>query len=482
MTTRSTTVFLVNPPASEFQRRGPIREIIRNLFFNSPPLGLAYIAAVLEQDGRAVQILDAGVEGLTQAETVRKVVEANPRIVGIAATTNLFSNALGLATRLRAELPSAFIVIGGPHGSSCPDEVMGFDVFDAVVVGEGEMTTRELVTAVLLGSDLNTIRGIVYRNGDEIISNPPRPLIKNLDDLPLPARHLLSLHKYVPQPNDGPYRPKLATVSSRGCPYQCTFCDHGTYGVSYRSMSPERIVDEMEELVHRYGAQDIAFVDSLFMVSRERVQRIIDAIRERGIKVHWTCTMRANIASRDIMREMKDAGCWRVRIGIESGSERIRQLIRKEVKQEDIFQAVHAANDLGLHPKGFFMIGHPTETRESIMESVDLALSLPLTDITVQLNTPLPGSAQWKTADQHGHFISPDWTRYSFWEPVYIPSGLTPQELDDLYRLFYRRFYYRPVVAWRHMQMLKSWGDVLRFARAGRVLAGMTLPRRLKDK
>lgn len=476
-----TDVFLVNPPASDSQRRGPAREIIRNLFFNSPPLGLAYIAAVLEREGVSVRLMDAGVEGLTPREVTARVVDERPPIVGIGATSNFFGNALRLAQLVRAALPETFIVVGGPHGSSCAAEVMSHEVFDAVVIGEGELTTRDLVAAVLGGADLSGVLGIAYRDGDQVVHNPPRPLIEDLDELPFPARHLLPLDLYVPQPNDGPYLPKHAMVSSRGCPYRCTFCDHGTYGVSYRSASPERIVDEMEELVSRYGARDIAFVDSLFMVSKERVRRIIDAMRRRRLDVHWTCTVRANIADRSILQEMKDAGCWRVRIGVESGSERIRQVVKKEVETDDIFKAMRAADELGLHPKGFFMIGHPTETRESVLESMELALALPLTDVTVQLNTPLPGSEQWTTAGDFGHYRSQDWSRYSFWEPVYIPKGMTAGELDELYRLFYRRFYFRPVVVLRHLRMLKGWGDVKRFGRAARILASMALPRVRKD-
>ncbi|MFH1532947.1 MAG: radical SAM protein [Pseudomonadota bacterium] len=480
--TSTTDVFLVNPPASDAQRRGPIKEIIRSLFFNSPPLGLAYVAAYLEREGVAVRLLDAGVEGLTLAETAAQVVAARPAILGIGATSNFFGNALELAHRVRAALPSVFTVLGGPHGTSCADEVIAGDGFDAVVVGEGEITTGELVTAVMGGGDLSKVRGLVYRDGDRVVRNPPRPLVKDLDDLPLPARHLLPLDKYVPQPNDGPYLPKHAMISSRGCPYQCTFCDHGTYGITYRSSSPERIALEMEELVDRYGARDIAFVDSLFMVSKERVRRIISAMDRRGVDVHWTCTIRANVADRAILREMKAAGCWRVRIGIESGSERILETIHKEVELADIHAAVRVADELGLHPKAFFIIGHPTETRESVMESIDLACRLPLTDITVQLNTPLPGAAQWETAAEHGTFTSPDWTRYSFWEPVYIPGAMTADELDALYRRFYRRFYYRPVVVRRHLRMIKNWRDLVRLARGLRVLTSMTFTAPGRDR
>ena len=474
----TTEVFLVNPPATLTQQRGPIKEIVRNLFFNSPPLGLAYIAAVLELDGVRVRLMDAGVEGFTPEETAARIIAARPAIVGIGSSSNFFGNALALARMIRAALPSVYLVLGGPHGTSCADEVMEQEGFDAVVIGEGEETTRELVAAVLGGEELRGVRGLVYREGEEVVRTPPRPFIKDLDALPLPARHLLPLHKYIPQPNDSPYLPKQAMISSRGCPYQCTFCDHGTYGVSYRSFSPARIVDEMEELVVRYGARDIAFVDPLFMVSKERVRRIIEEMRRRRVEVHWTCTIRANVADRAILKEMKEAGCWRVRIGIESGSERVLDAIRKEVNLEDVRQSVTVADELGLHPKAFFMIGHPTETRESIQESMDLALSLPLTDITIQLNTPMPGSVQWHTANDHGHFSTPDWNHYTFWEPVYIPHGMTSEELDRLYRTFYRRFYFRPVTIRRHLRMFKSWRDIRRFFRGGRILVDMTIPRR----
>jgi anaerobic magnesium-protoporphyrin IX monomethyl ester cyclase len=473
--TPSTDIFLVNPPASDAQRRGPIKQLIRNLFFNSPPLGIAYVAAYLEREGFAVRLLDAGVEGLTIEETAARIIAEGPAILGVTATSNFYGNALNLARRVRAGLPSVFTVLGGPHGTSCADEVMEQGEFDAVVLGEGEITTSELVAAVVSGADLSTVAGIVYRDGGEVVRTPPRPLIKNLDDLPMPARHLLSLDKYIPQPNDGPFVPKQAMISSRGCPYQCTFCDHGTYGVTYRSFSPERIVAEMEELVVRYGAKDIAFVDSLFMVSKDRVRRIIAEMRRRNLTVHWTCTIRANVADRAVLEEMKAAGCWRVRIGIESGSERILDLIRKEVALKDIDAAVRVADELGLHPKAFFIIGHPGETRETILESIKLACRLPLTDITVQLNTPLPGAAQWETAAEHGTFTSPDWTRYTFWEPIYIPEALTAKELDDLYRLFYRRFYYRPIIVRRHLRMIKDWRDLARVFRGVRVLASMTL-------
>ena len=470
---RKASVVLVNPPPTPEQGKGKLAEILKNLFFNSPPLGLASIAAVLERAGVPVRIIDAGAEGLGFRETLSLLQELQPTMVGIGASSIFFANAVQLATAIRAALPSVVIVVGGPHVSSCSREVMAHDCFDAAVVGEGEMTMLELVEAYGDGELPKGVLGSLYRDGDEVVVNPLRPLMENLDDLPLPARHLLPMGRYIPQPNDGLYLPKHAMISSRGCPYRCIFCDHGTYGVSYRSFSPTRIVDEMEELVHRYGAKDIAFVDSLFMLNRQRVYNVVDEIQRRGVKVHWTCTVRANATTPEILRDMKRAGCWRVRLGAEAGNDDVLRFIRKEVTKDQIRAVAEAADKAGLHPKAFFMIGHPTETEERIRESIDFACSLPLTDITVQINTPLPGAEQWGLMGDHGTQATKDWGHYSFWEPVYLPNGLTKERLEELHKKFYRDFYFRPATVWRHMKMLRGLEDVRRFARAGKILAGM---------
>ncbi len=473
---RKPSVVLVNPPPTPAQDKGKLANIVKNLFFNSPPLGLASIAAVLERGGVPVRIIDAGAIELGFKETVARLKELQPTIIGIGASSIFFANAVQLATAIRTELPETKIVVGGPHVSSCSQEVMTHDCFDAAVVGEGEMTMLDLVEAFGNGELPKGVLGCLYRDRDEVVTNPLRPLLKNLDDLPLPARHLLPLGSYIPQPNDGLYLPKHAMISSRGCPYRCIFCDHGTYGVSYRSFSPERIVDEMEELIHRYGAKDIAFVDSLFMLNRERVYNVVDEIQRRGVKVHWTCTVRANATTPEILQDMKRAGCWRVRLGAEAGNDDVLKFIKKEVTKDQIRAVAKAADDAGLHPKAFFMIGHPTETEERIMESIAFARSLPLTDITVQINTPLPGAEQWDLMGEHGTQATKDWGHYSFWEPVYLPNGLSKERLEALHKKFYRDFYFRPATIWRHAKMLRGLDDVKRFARAGRILAGMFGP------
>lgn len=471
-------VSLINPPITREQRKGPLGPVIKNLYFNSPPLGIAYIAAVLERDGARVQLIDAAVEDLSMEETVARIEAFGPGIVGITSTTNFFCNAVELATALKAKLPGLTTVLGGPHVSSHTDSAMENACFDFACVGEGEMTASELVRSLADGGRIEEVRGLAFRRDGRIVTTAARPLIADLNTLPPPARHLLPLGQYVPQPNDGPYLPKAAMISSRGCPYRCIFCDHGIYGNTYRSFSAMRIVDEMEELVTRYGIRDIAFVDSLFMISAGRVHEIADEILRRKLTVHWTCTIRANITTAEILAKMKRAGCWRVRVGVEAGNAEVLKLIRKEVTKEQVRDVVRLADRAGLHPKGFFMIGHPGETRERIRESIDFARSLRLTDITVQINTPLPGAPQWSMIREYGDLVTRDLRQYSFWEPVFVPRGMTAGELRELHGAFYRAFYFRPIVIWRHLKMIRSFSDIARYVRALSLMINMFVRKR----
>lgn len=466
-------ISLLNPPITRAQRAGPLGPVIKNLYFNSPPLGIAYIAAVLEREGARVQLTDAAVEDLSMEETVERVKAFGPGVVGITSTTNFFCNAVELAQALKESVPGVTTILGGPHVSSHTDSAMENSCFDFACIGEGEITATELVRTLVDGGGFDDVQGIAFRRDGKVVRTAARPLVEDLNILPPPARHLLPLDKYVPQPNDGPHLPKAAMISSRGCPYRCIFCDHGIYGNTYRSFSALRIVDEMEDLVKRYGIRDIAFVDSLFMISAKRVDEITDEIVRRGLQVHWTCTIRANITTPDILDKMKRAGCWRVRVGVEAGNAEVLKLIRKEVTKEQVRNVVQIADRAGLHPKGFFMIGHPGETRDRIRESIDFACSLPLTDITVQINTPLPGAPQWPMIKDYGELVTDDLKQYSFWEPVFVPKGMTSDELQELHAKFYRSFYFRPIVFWRHLKMIRTFSDIRRYWRALSLMINM---------
>ncbi|MDD5614367.1 MAG: radical SAM protein, partial [Candidatus Omnitrophica bacterium] len=245
------------------------------------------------------------------------------------------------------------------------------------------------------------------------------------------------------------------------------------FGGIYRSFSPEYIAGEMKHLVKDFGARDIAFVDSTFTFTRERTLQVVKKVKEANLGVSWTCSVRADILDKSLLKEMKDSGCWRVRIGVESGSSEVLKFIKKGITRSQIRRAAIWAYELDLEPKAFFMLGHLNDTKETIAQTVDFALGLPLKDITVQINTPLKNTPQYELADRFGDWLTNDVSRSSFWEAVFIPKGLSYKELSQYHRKFYLRFYLRPQIWFRHIIKIRSFIDVIKYLRGTVVLAFM---------
>lgn len=458
-------VTLINPPLGE--KRNPV---IEHLFFNSLPLGLAYIAAVLEREGMAVDLIDAPVERLSPSGVVDRICDFAPDAIGITSTTTFFKNAREIAAPIKKRKPEVPIIIGGNHITIHPEELLKHSYFDFAVLGEGEVTMIELLDAISGGREIGRVKGIAYRKNAQLRIAPKRERIKDLDSLPFPARHLLPIHRYSPMPNDEYRLPKTAMITSRGCPYHCIFCDHNVYGNLYTSYTPRRIVLEMKHLVDTYGIKDIAFVDSLFAISREKVEGFLKEMEKERMNVTWTCTIRCDTMHKSLLKRMKEAGCWRVRIGIESGNEEVLRFIKKGVSKEEIRRVVKWADEVNLQPKAFFMLGHCSDTRETIEETIRFARSIPLKDITVQLNTPLKGTEQFTLYKKYGDLVSNNPEDYSFWQPVFLPQGLTYVDLLKAQRRFYRRFYLRPIIWWRHLRHIRRFSDLERYLRALKLL------------
>lgn len=455
-------ILLINPPILS------LNPVISSLFFNSPPLGLLYIAAVLEQNKIDVRVIDAALEGMSTNNIIEEILSYKADVIGITSTTFSFSSAIETAKQIKLRKHDIKIVIGGSHVSAVQENVLSNDCFDFGVIGEGEFTFLELIQNINKGFDfIKNIKGIVYRDSNnKIIKTPPRPLIENLDILPFPARHLIPIHKYKPQPNDKRDTPKISLISSRGCPYNCIFCGKSVFGTSYRSFSPEYIVSEMKSVIKQFGAKDIAFIDSLFTVSTERVEKICREISKNKLKISWTCTIRANIIKdKSILKLMKESGCWRIRIGIESGNENILKLIKKELDLKHLKKVVSWADEIGLQPKGFFMIGHFTENINTIKDSISLAKNLPLKDITIQINTPLPNTEQFQMIEKYGK-LTANVIDCSLFKPIFTPTDLSTEELEYWFKKFYREFYLRPVVFFKHLKTIRNFNDIIKYIKA----------------
>ena len=463
-------VYLINPPIYLTTKENRMNVIKDILFFNSPPLGLSYIAAVLLQNGIDVKILDAPLEHIGIHETIEKIKAYSPDIIGLSILTNSFNMSVSLAKQIKADYRDVPVVVGGPHINADPEGTMNVPEFDYAISGEGEYPMLKLANALSSKSSLSGIKGLMYRQDGKVINGEKCEFISDLDELPFPARQLLKLRKYKPIPNDERKLPKIQMVSSRGCPYGCIFCDKNVFGRKYRSNSPEYVVTEIEEVVKKYKAGDIAFVESNFTANPVRVERICDLLLKKDFKIGWTCSLHASTMTKELLKKMKSAGCWRVRVGIESGSQKVLDFIQKGITLEQVKNVVTWADELGLQPKGFLMVGHLIDTQQTIEDSINFVKTIPLHDLTFQINTPMYNTPQYHMYKDYGRFEVEGKIDFTYWQPTFIPNGMTKEKLLYYHRKGYREFYLRPALIKRHLKQIKSIKDLNRYFRGFKLL------------
>lgn len=413
---------------------------------SAPSLGLLHLAAVVRQAGYNTFVIDATAEGLSHKDFLIRVQRTCPDVVGFSLTTLTVAQAASLAAEIRGMLPATRIVIGGPHPSAVPVETCErYPVFDVAVVGEGEETIVELLEAFAYGKPLDNIRGIVYRRGGEVVANPRRPFLAQLDHLPLPAWDLLDGFpgRYSPPAFKLRKHPAASLVTSRGCPNLCIFCDRSVFGSSCHTCSADYVVKMILELYQRYGVREFCFEDDTFVTFRQRLMEICRRLIALKLDISWSCLGRVNQVTSELLLMMRQAGCWQISFGIESGSQKILDLIHKNTNLEQIRRAVTLCHEAGIVCKGFIIVGHPGETRETLRQTIDFTLEIPLDDISVMMLTPFPGSEIHARAAEFGTF-NPDWSRMNMLNPVFVPHGLTEADLCRAQKELLRRFYLRP--------------------------------------
>ncbi len=455
---------MISPPLAHdelFQRgAGHTASII-------PPIGLAYIAAVLERDGHKVAIIDGIAEDITVDEAVVRAREFD--VVGVGVLSSYFIRSVELIEKLKAAGKTVFA--GGAHATAMPESLLAKGV-DHVVIGEGEMTVSELVGALAAGGSVEDIAGLAFMKEGRMVRTPRRPLIKDLDDLPMPAWHLLPMDKYKNSEARTFRSRSLSLVTSRGCKGNCTFCFKGAFGTEFRSHSPGRIVREMFFLRDQYGANDIAFWDDSFTTDKETVMEVCRLLIEGNFGVPWSCEARIDTVDEEMLRAMKAAGCELVAYGVESGSDRVLRSINKRLDTATTMRTVRLTQAVGLQIRGYFMLGLIGETEEEMRATIRFAIALAPDIATFTLLTPLPGSADHIRAQREGGTFDPLFFTKKILsefnlpdEPVYCPQGITPERLMAIHREAYRRFYYRPAFIWRELRRIRTWQDIKRLWR-----------------
>ena len=364
--------------------------------FRFPPLGVAYVAAALREAGHDVRLLDCTFLGRDQA--LEEALATKSEVVGISCMATLTEDCLWFAEQLRGHCD--LLVAGGPLPTCEPEAFLTH--FDVVVRGEGERTMCELLVAHAAGADLGTMAGVVTRAAASAGSSangegggafaPPRPFAQDLDQIPFPARDLLPNRQYLAF-GKKEYGFSITTVmSTRGCPFACEFCSNVVFGESYRERSPGNVVDEIEAAL-ALGYDRISFADDVFTLRRERLLAICDEIRRRVLRFSWECLGRVDSLDEKTARAMQQAGCFRIFFGIESGNDEILRLMNKQITTRQARDAVEAAHRAGLEVGAFFIVGYPGETDDTVLDTLRLAVSLPLDYLGLTMPYPLPGTA-----------------------------------------------------------------------------------------
>ena len=440
-------VLLVNPPFEQEEESVGKSKSVRHVLNIVPPLGITYIAAVLEKINVDVKMIDCAV-GISYEEVFKMIQEESPDVIGITSTTPAFVNAKKVASFVRSKLPRAKIIIGGAQVSALPHETMETGLFDIGVLGEGELIVERLLKNYENNefNELDKINGIIYVNKNGIHQNENQEFIDDLDSIPLPARHLLP-HPIVYQPTPASCRrvPYAVMITSRGCPARCTFCDRKIFGESYRMRSTANIFSEIEEVVLKYGVREIRFFDDTFTVKKKRVYEICDEFERRKLNVIWTCLTKVVNVDAPMLKRMKEAGCWQVLYGLESGDDRMLKLLRKGNTVEKNRRAIRLAQEAGLEVRGDFIVGTPGETWDSLEKTVQFAIDMKLDYAHFNKFNPLPGSELYRQLVGQGYKF--DFSKSSTLdhsEVLYMNPGMDKDEFTEYLDKANKRFYLRP--------------------------------------
>lgn len=438
-------VLLINPPYSGLEK-------LSKLAPKTIPLGLAYIAAYIKQYKYSVKILDYQVHNVD----LKKEMKQQPKLIGITVTTPTLYSSLKLAKEIKEIDKNQIIVLGGAHPTFSPREVLTENV-DIVIKGEGE----KIFLNLLREPNLQNIKGIVYKKEGNIIENLPETPIYNLDELPFPARELLPMEGYRNQPDFMIRSPAHVMINSRGCPYRCIFCGARLVsGFNYRFNSPKKVLEEIEILINKYNAKQIIFWDDIFTLNRRRTIEICDEIIKRKLNIVWYCSTRVNVVDKELLEKMYKAGCRIISYGIETGSQRLLNVLKKDIIIQQVKDAIKWTNEAKMEPRGTFMIGIPTETKEDSLETIKFSKQLNIHRAKFSLATPYPGTEFYEMVKDRIKFK--DWSLYNAMagfsdnDVIYVPNGRTSNELKKLQKKAMREFYLRPKIIWHLLKGIRN--------------------------
>lgn len=427
------------------------------------PLGTLYVAACLKDAGHKVKFYNGAF--MTQDELIQSLAEFGPEFVGIYSTTFGWNKALSTANDIKAIDPATFIAVGGPFPIAKQRDCLQDDArsIDAVVTGEGEMTVAEMVDHLEVGLPLRGVQGIIFREENKIIENPARPLIEDLDALPLPARELLGeIDDYTPPPATYRRKPVAVMMTARGCNRRCIFCSQtdknrksGKRGIRYRSV--DNVLSEIRTCLVQ-GYREIKFIDDTFAADYDRAMALSKAIKSEGLDFTWFASACVNQVDKPLLTAMKEAGCWAVLFGAESGVQKNLNTLRKGITLDQTRKAVKAAKEVGLRVSTPFLFGIPGETFEDGLKTIEFAIELNPDLANFHALTAFPGTHLFDNLDKYGT-VSEDLSNYTYQGASFTPHTLSREQIHTLRQIAFKRFYSRPSFLMRRLLQLRTLDD-----------------------
>ncbi len=474
MSTDQNRILLIHPLGYQPEAAGRDISRLANIM---PPLGLASIAAYVEREGMQADIIDCFAHPHSEKHIDDYVRRNRPGFAGFTCTTAGFLDSVRHIKRIKEISPETRAVVGGPHISALRERVLeDFPEVDFAVVGEGE---RPLL-ALLKNTPPKDIPGLVYRADTGICFTGFQDFGLDLDTLPFPAYRKLKGYPgaYQLPIFNYPHTPNASCISSRGCCFQCSYCDRSVFRRSFRFNSADYLLEHVRYLHAEFGIRHLNFYDDHFTFNRPRIERFCESMARENFSITFNCASRAEHLDPPLLKLLKRAGCWMISLGIESGDPGLLEEHRQNPNLERQARAVRDIHAAGIRVKGLLMIGLPGETEDTFRRTMDFVFSLPINDFNLAKFTPFPGAPLYARIHDLGTFQE-DWNLMDCMHFQFIPNGMTGEQLQRLFIEFHKRHFMRPKILLDYASMLwrspDSWrrfaanlGSFLAFAKSNR--------------
>ncbi|MBS1266382.1 MAG: Ribosomal protein S12 methylthiotransferase RimO [Candidatus Woesearchaeota archaeon] len=461
-------ILLINPPLDNMLDT-EVPSVVTQERGHNPPIGLLYVAASLEKANFDVKVIDAQAEELSYEGLKQRMKKLDPDVVGLSVTTFTLIDGLITARIAKQINPNVKVVFGGSHCHIYPIQTIEFDEVDFLILGEAEKPIVKLVKNINRSNKLKNVDNLIYKKDGKVKQNPWKGYEEDLDNLPFPARHLTN-HKLYSSLL-AKRSPVTTMITSRGCPYNCLFCNRPNMGKLFRARSPKNVVDEMVQCVDM-GINEFLIYDDTFTIDRKRVMGIADEIRKRNLDIGWDIRARINTIDLAMLQKIKKAGCERIHYGVEAGNQKILNILRKGITIKQAERVFDITKKTKISTLAYFMIGNPKETHNTVMQTINFAKKLDPDYIHFSITTPFPATDLYTMALKEKIIKKDVWLEFAtnpdknFVPPLY-EENINREELISYLRLAYKSFYTRPSYILKQVAKIRSGGEFKRKIKAG---------------